>query len=110
MDKKEKDKIIKSLEEGFRSKKLLDVYEGPSEPAIADFIEEVIDKTVGEEKKDLCNAQLKEIEVSRNEERGRTLTEVMTLLDNRREMGLSEMWVVNEIVKRLKKLNLTKLK
>ena len=70
------------------------------------MIDQEIEKAREEGRRENYNAQLEEIEMSRNEERKRTLTEVIKLFDARREEGLSEMWVVDEIAKRLKVIKL----
>ncbi|HOF79176.1 MAG TPA: hypothetical protein PLA45_02385 [Candidatus Dojkabacteria bacterium] len=68
-------------------------------------IQQELDKAREEWKRDSYNAQLREIETSRNEERKRTLLEVMRLLNFKREKGLSEVYVADEIAKRLKELS-----
>jgi hypothetical protein len=77
-----------------------------SEGLNTDILFRELDKAREEGRRENYNAQLEEIEMSRNEERKRTLTEVIKLFDARREEGLSEMWVVDEIVKRLKVIKL----
>lgn len=64
------------------------------------FIEQEIEKAREEAKRECANEQLAEIEISRNEERKRTLEEVIKLFDARRTQGLSEMFIIDQIKKK----------
>ena len=80
----------------------------PNLEPLLDFISQELDKAREEGRLESANEQLAEIELSRNEERKRTLEEIIGLLDVRRTHGLSEMFVVDQIVRMLD--GLSKLK
>ena len=65
------------------------------------FIKDLLDKAREEGRLESANEQLAEIELSRNGERKRTLEEIIRLLDVKRTHGLSEMFVVDQIVRML---------